>query len=170
MTLCRLLGCLFALLALGIESHAQPLTYYVQNLPFADGGSGTGSFLFDSSSSIYSNVSITTTPGTIRTTGATYIVVCGQDVPACNTVHDNSFVKLLTSTAADQTGLSFLLLQFVPPLSPFGFAETVYVRAAEAGCGDAACNVGVTPDRILVTPGGVVGSSETLVQYLFFGS
>src|SRR5690348_8235107 len=97
---------------------AQPITYYVQGT-YSDGGTFNGSFNYDAAANKYSAVNIVTTPGTVRTAGALYLFVCGQDVATCTGVAPDATGYLnLTSTAADQTGLPAMSLFFTPSLSP----------------------------------------------------
>src|SRR5438270_11682743 len=91
-------------MVLAASAAAAPILYSVSGT-FTDGGTVTGSFAYDAATNTYSNVSITTTTGSVRT-GATYHFVCGQDVPTCTGVAPSAFGYLnLTTNAANQTGL-----------------------------------------------------------------
>ena len=62
----------FALIALcAINAAAKPVTWYLQGVTFLDGGTGSGSFVYDADTNLpfgtYSNISITTTAGTTMT-------------------------------------------------------------------------------------------------------
>jgi hypothetical protein len=185
-----LIVCVFAFL-LTFSATAQPLTWFLQGVTFGDGGTASGSFNFDpdagtpcrtgaSPCGLFSNVQIRTTTGSSRT-GATYTFVCGQDVPTCTGVSPNSTQVLnLTTTSANQTGLPAFALFFtgvsgVPPqgLTDFGGSIDISNSSAsvgtglEASCADAACSAPAAPSR--ATTAGTVGSSETLLQYFFFG-
>lgn len=61
-------GVLFFLAA---QSHAAPLTWHLQGVTFADGGTASGSFVFDADSTAYSNINMVTTAGS-SLPGATY--------------------------------------------------------------------------------------------------
>ena len=166
----KLAVCLLALVVMAGLATAQPLTYYVQGT-YSDGGTFAGSFNYDASTNRYIAVNIVTTPGTVRTVGATYSFVCGQDVPTCTGVIPGPDGYLnLTSTAADQTGMPAMSLFFPAPLSPApGFGTTGNgLFSLEANCNNAACAAPAAPLRS--TPQGVISSSEPLEQYLFFGS
>jgi hypothetical protein len=183
-TLFRLTLCLLTLILLSSAANASVLTWYLNGVKFDDGGTASGSFNFDPDAGTpcstgatpcgrFSNVSITTTTGSTRT-GATYTFVCGQDVPTCIGVSpDSAGVLTLTSTAANQTGMPAFALFFTggggPPqgLTDFGGTIDVTNNGLEASCVDAACSAPTPPTRVTVA--GVVGSSETLEQYFFFG-
>jgi hypothetical protein len=177
---------------LTVSAKAEPLTWYLSGVTFDDGGTATGGFNFDpdagtpcrtgaSPCGMFSNVDIKTTTGGTRT-GATYMFVCGQDVPTCTGVSpDSTAVLNLTTSAANQTGLPAFALFFtgvggVPPAGLTDFGGTIDVSNSsssvgaglEASCSDAACSAPAPPQRATVA--GVVGSSETLLQYFFFGS
>lgn len=153
-----------------VLANAQPITYYVQGT-FSDGGTFNGSFSYNADSNTYSAVNIVTTPGTVRTTGATYQFVCGQDVPTCNGVSPDATGYLnLTSAATNQTGLPAMSLFFGTPLSPPSlFASTDgALFSLEANCSNSTCSAPAGPTRS--TGSGTTASSETLLQYMFFGS
>jgi hypothetical protein len=178
---------LLVLLLLTTAANAQPLTWFLDGVKFDDGGTARGSFNFDPDAGTpcstgaspcgrFSNVHITTTTGSTRT-GATYSFVCGTDVPTCTGLSPDSTQRLdLTTTAANQTGLPGFALFFTngggPPAGLTDFGGSIDVSSANAGggvegtCADAACSIPTAPVRVTVA--GVVGSSETLFQYLFF--
>lgn len=54
--------------------HADPISWTLENLAFTDGGTATGSFIFDADTNAYSSVDITTSPGT-SFAGASYTVI-----------------------------------------------------------------------------------------------
>src|SRR5207302_8534322 len=113
---------------------------------YGDGGTASGTFTFDPVTGLYTNVNITTTPGTVRTTGATYRFVCGQDVPTCTGVTPSAFGYLnLTSTAADQTGMPAMALFFTPALGTTGGPYSAF--SLEANCSNAACAAPAGPTR-----------------------
>jgi hypothetical protein len=153
---------------------AGPITYNLIGVTFNDGGTASGSFTFDADAGIpcsgggpvcgvYSNIDIVTTTGS-SVTGATYTFACGQDVPSCTGVPPNSTeVLLLTSNAADQTGLQGFALFFTgvgvaPPggLSDAGGGFDVSNSSSSVGAGsealcvDAACSGATTPARSTV--------------------
>jgi len=184
--------CIVGLIFLASGVSAEPLTWYLSGVQFDDGGTASGGFNFDPDAGtpcstgetpcgLYSGVLIVTTTGAALS-GATYKFVCGTDVPTCTGLTpDSTEVLNLTTTAGDQTGMPALALFFtgvgaLPPAGLTDFGGTIDVSDSslsvgagqEASCSDAICSTPAPPSRITVT--GVVGSSETLEQYLFFGS
>jgi len=180
---------LLALFLLTTAANAEVLTWFLDGVKFDDGGTARGSFNFDPDAGTpcstgaspcgrFSNVNITTTTGSMRT-GATYRFVCGTDVPTCTGLSPDSTAKLdFTTTAADQTGMPGFALFFTggggPPAGLTDFGGSIDISNSspavgagqEATCLDAACTTPTAPLRVTVA--GVVGSSETLFQVLFF--
>jgi len=129
--------------ALSVAAFAAPVQYIVSGT-YSDSGKMGGSFVFDPVTGVYSNVSITTSAGTVRG-GQTYTFVCGTNVPTCTGVVPNSSGALtLTSTAGDQTGLPALSLFFTPALTATG---TFVLFSLEANCNNAACAAPAGPTR-----------------------
>jgi hypothetical protein len=181
---------LLVLFLLTTAANAEALTWFLDGVKFDDGGTARGSFNFDPDAGTpcstgaspcgrFSNVNITTTTGSSRT-GATYKFVCGTDVPTCTGISPDSTAKLdLTTTVADQTGMPAFALFFTgvsgtPPAGLTDFGGSIDISSSspnvgagqEAYCADAACSAPTAPLRVTVA--GVVGSSETLFQFLFF--
>lgn len=154
----RLSLCLLALVLLTGGANAAALTWYLNGVQFDDGGTANGSFNFDPDAGtpcstgalpcgVFSDVNITTTDGLTRS-GATYQLVCGQDVLTCTGVSPNSTQTLnLTTTAADQTGMPGFALFFTgvgggPPdgLTDFGGTIDLSNSSSSAGAGqEASC-------------------------------
>ena len=132
---------------LAVSGYAQPLTWYVQGT-FNDGGTFNGSFNYDADANAYSDANITTTAGTVLA-GAHYTVAAPSGF-------------LLTSTAADQTGLLAIGIGVIAS----GFGGTSIAEANEGVCINAACSV-VQVERFTANFG-TAASSETLGQYFFF--
>jgi hypothetical protein len=178
--------------ALGLLSAAAlafPVRYNV-NVTFNDGGTATGSFTFDADAGtpcstgsspcgVYSNVNITTTAGTIRTTGATYTLVCGTNVATCTGVSpDSTEVLFLATNTANETGLPALALFFTAPgpLPPAGLSDAATTAdlsntsagvGQEANCANAACSTPTAPSRLTVSGSASVssGSIPTLSEW-----
>lgn len=171
----RIMLSLVAIAFLAASAHAQNSLTYTVSGTFPDGGTFSGSFDYDSVTNRYSNVNIVTTPGSVRTTGATYRYVCGQDVPTCTGVAPDATGYLnLTTTMGDQTGNPAMALFFGVPLDNFGKGDfgvgqgspTRDLFAQEATCSNAACTNPASPARI--TTGGRISSSPTLLMFFFF--
>lgn len=152
---------------------AQPTVYYLSGFIFSDGGTASGSFTYDPVTNRYTNVNITTTPGTVRTTGATYTLVCGQDVPTCTGVAPGPAGYLnLTTNAADQTGLPAMSIFFPLPLSSLSLdflgLPIRSVFALEANCSGASCAAPAGPSRS--TSSGVLTTAEPSMLMLWWFS
>jgi hypothetical protein len=128
----------------------------LQGVTFTDGGTASGSFVYDVSTNTYSNINIATTAGSILT-GATYQFV---NVHTSNA----SGVGFLTSAALDQTGDSGLALFFSSPLNGSGGTATIRAISGEGTCGNPTC-VTFTPLRNVNA--GNVSAPEPL-SMLFF--
>jgi hypothetical protein len=124
---------LLALIALAVGAKASVLTWSVSGT-FVDGGAFGGSFSYDASMNIYSDIDITTSPGS-SFIGAHYSFLgsAGGFAPK------PSEMQALTSNAVNQGGLPALHLGFTPPLSDFG--GTVASSWYDEGiCFNAACS------------------------------
>jgi hypothetical protein len=151
--------CAFVLLSTG-SANAYPITYTLVGVQLSDGGTASGSFVFDPATGLYSAVNITTTTGTARI-GATYNYVCGQDVPGCTGVAPSSIQALyLTTTAANQTGLPGLTIFFTGvgatnglgtgPSFDISNSSLAVGAILEGTCFDAACSAPTPPTRTSV--------------------
>jgi len=152
-----------------------PIAYSLVGVQFNDGGTASGSFIFDPATGLYSNVNITTTDGSART-GVTYAYVCGQDVLSCTGVAANSTALLnLTTTDANQTGKPGLALFFtgvggtqgLGTASQFDISNSSLNVGAgqEAACKDAACSQPTDPSRVTVA-GMVVEIVSNRIKYV----
>ena len=148
----------FAAMAIFIVSvgvSAVPVVRTLNNVTFNDGGTATGSFSFDAATNTFSNVSIATTNGSART-GANYAFVSNGVAPS------SSGALVVTTSAANQTGLPGLALFFAPPLSASGGGANV--SGQEGNCADAGCT-GPTPPQRSIAAGTVsaVGAAPALI-------
>jgi hypothetical protein len=206
LTAFRFASCWLALALFINTADAAILTYYLNNVTFSDGGTASGSFNFDPDAGTpcstgaspcgqFSDVSITTTPGSVITTGSHYTWVCGNGdaspgyVPGCTGVSPDSTSLLVLTTSAALTGTPGFSLFFtgvgaVPPAGlSFDFntfsgtidiSDTSLADGAglEDDCVDAVCSAPTPPTRTTFTPtnlsGSTIASSETLLQYFFF--
>ena len=141
-----------------ISAFAVPVLWTLTGVAFNDGGTASGSFIFDATTNTYSSVNITTTTGSTRT-GAAYSVT--------NTSISSSTAALyVTSAAANQTGLPALFLPFTSALTNAGgsvnirLGQSASFDGSESNCGDAACSGPAVPER-LMTSGSVTGAVVT---------
>ena len=167
-------ACLFAL-AVGLTTAAQaaPVLWTLNNVTLDDGGTATGSFIFDADTGTpcstgsspcgtFYDVNVMTTMGT-SLPGASYNSVCGTDDTSCTGVTpDSTEVLFLTSTAADQTGNTAIAFFFTAPgpVPPAGLtdaggvvdvSDTVAGSVNEGTCGDAGCSMPTSPSRASLT-------------------
>ena len=173
MTACRLAVFMLAVLFMTTAS-GFPTAYSLVGVQFNDGGSASGTFIYDPATNLYSSVNIVTTNGGARS-GATYKFVCGQDVATCTGVAPNSTQMLnLTTAAANQTGAPGLALFFTGVGGTQGLGtgtqfdisnSSANVGAGqEAACADAACSQPADPSRVTVA-GSVVAIISNQVKY-----
>jgi len=131
---------------------AAPVLYTLTGVTFGDGGTASGSFVYDSATNTYSSINITTTAGTVRTSGATYHFIAGNPNPPSSSFSLN----LTTAFANNQTGLPGLALLFGTALGAAGTSSLV--GSQEANCSDAVCSTPVAPMRF-TTAGNVTGQA-----------
>jgi len=174
-----MITCRWAVLVLAVclvaTASGYPIAYSLVGVQFNDGGTASGSFIFDPDTGLYSNVNITTTDGSARS-GATYTYVCGQDVASCTGVAPNSTELLnLTTTDADQTGKPGLALFFTGVGSTQGLGTATQFDISnsspsvgagqEAACKDAACSQPTDPSRVTIA-GFVVAIVSNQIKYV----
>jgi hypothetical protein len=138
-----------AAIVLTASANATPVTYCLSGAVFNDGATASGCFTYDAVTNTYTNVNITTTtnPAGPPRTGAIYTVVSNGFPP-----NPGGFL-MVTSTAANQTGLPGFALFFVPDLGTPGVSsfDLVAGGSQEADCGDAACSFPAGVMRFLVS-------------------
>jgi len=136
------------------DTASNPVTWYLNQVKFEDGGTASGSFVFDAPAGEYSNLNMTTTTGSIRT-GASYaILITGLLQDASN------LVAATGSPTANYTGRSALGFSFASPLTAAG--GTIAIQpynypvslSVENACTDAQC-LNVSPPIRKITSGWV---------------
>jgi hypothetical protein len=144
-----LLGALSA-----VSAFSSPVTWTLGGVTFDDGGTASGSFVYDANTGLYSSINITTTTGTTRT-GVTYHF-------GSTSVAGPTFNLNLTVGSGDLTGTPALFLVFTNPLTNAGGTDSLVVGSApslessESACSDTVCFGPSAPSR-QVTAGSVVG-------------
>ena len=63
---------IFTVLATAADAAASPILWTLKQVGFDDGGTASGSFVFDAETSVYSLIDVTTTAGSAMASGATY--------------------------------------------------------------------------------------------------
>jgi hypothetical protein len=116
---------------------ATPITWYLSGVHFDDGGTASGSFIFDQDTATYSAINITTTLGN-PFVGAHYLApLTAGSGPA--------FLEALTAASGDFTGTPMLQLWYSTGLTNAG--GTVVLSAPNSGefqCVDSGC-INVSP-------------------------
>ncbi|HEY3348398.1 MAG TPA: hypothetical protein VGM13_01315 [Thermoanaerobaculia bacterium] len=149
---------LLALFVLGLTSaaSANPVIWTLNGVTFTDGGTASGSFVYNADTNTYSSVNITTTAGSVIVTGATLLYV----VPAFSS---SGGVLTAASNAADLTGARAFALNFGTALTNNG--GTVTLLGQEASCANATCSGPAAPSRN-TNAGSVSGTSAFAVPAL----
>lgn len=104
-----------AVLALGVVSpaYASPVQWTLQNVTFSDGGTASGSFVFDADTNIYSAISVTTTAGSVLEGRSFAALITDVGTTA-------SQVGIAPVPSATVAGLPVLLLKFSTALTNDG--------------------------------------------------
>ena len=150
---------LYLLLCMVSALGATPLHWQLNGVTFNDGGKAFGGFDYDSNTATYSNINITTTPGTILQ-GAYYSVAA----PYANRTASTTFngVSGLPVVAGSTLGLS---LSFAAPLTSAGGTLSFAGSAVESTCASPTCD-SFTPQRT-VAAGTVLAISSSAPKRWF---
>jgi hypothetical protein len=138
---------LAAVLFLAASASAGPLTWVV-NGQFDDGGTISGSFVYDADTGQYSSVDVITTPGSTRS-GADYLLY-----PCCTYLAD--FLVFVTTTG-DLTGTPVLTAYLLSSMTNAGgtinlaTAGSGFEWYSEESCLDVFCTDGTGAQRYVVS-------------------
>jgi N-acetylneuraminic acid mutarotase len=135
---------------LATSAAAAPLLWTLSGVTFSDGGTASGSFVFNPATNTYSDINITTTTGSVRT-GAVYHFRLSA-APSVSTL-----IVAVTASGGDLTGTPVLALQF-PGAGLTNTGGTVTPLGAESVCADSGCSNGTLPQRN-ISGGSVVGTT-----------
>jgi hypothetical protein len=103
---------------------AEPLTWYLQDVRFSDGGSASGSFDYDPESNTYSNVAVTTTAGSgIAGASYGYGMLIAEFTPSATSVN-------FTVSAQAAVQNHELMLAFDSPLTAAGGSVAIATGAS----------------------------------------
>jgi len=146
---------LFVLFCMPSIASADGVPWVLAGVTFDDGGTASGSFVYDAVTNTYSAINVTTTAGATLA-GATYTSL--SDI-----VGSSSTGFLFgPNNSSDLTGASFLMWLFDAPLTNSGGIVQVSLPppsdSIEALCGDPGCSDSAASFRI-VTGGEVVGTA-----------
>jgi hypothetical protein len=147
---------ILGLLAVGLiwgplVAQGAPVTWQLENVQFNDGGTATGSFVFDADLNSFSGISITTSENGVF--GASYGIPTG--------VGNSTFFDTVVSLpAGGQWRLYFLLS--APMTNAGGVISLVAPRSYEGICADNVCDFFSTFRTIL--SGSIVGSVASVPE------
>jgi len=151
----KLIG--FALLAnfsFAFAAHAVPVTWFLQDVAFNDGGVATGSFVFDADTATFSDINVTTTSGSILT-GETYDSV----LPV--SPGNSSFLSFANSAGVgDFTGFDAIAIALSGTMTNAGGLLAINIAgfASESRCVDSDCFAVANPFRSITS--GFITTSE----------
>jgi hypothetical protein len=114
--------------------------WQLDGVTFSDGGKAFGGFDFDASTGVYSNINITTTPGSVLQ-GSYYNSVA----PYANSA-GNSFFNGVSTVPVIATSTFALALGFSPALTAAGGTVSIAGSPQESICANSTCST-VTPQR-----------------------
>jgi hypothetical protein len=140
---------------------ADGVTWDLMNVTLSGGGTASGSFVYDSTTGILSDVDIATTAGT-SFAGATYLAA-NPSVVAFGSYLGPTFFQMtfVPNPSLSGVGTPILVLYSVPggfPNSPAGTEITLAGNSGEYTCGNSACSALGSPIRFL--SGDVVAAAE----------
>jgi hypothetical protein len=115
------------------SAQAIPVVWTLQDVAFDDGGTATGSYVYDADSNAYSDINVTSTAGTAYT-GESYTYVTGPR-------YAETFLLTPYSPSSDLTGETTLVIFLADSMTNVG--GTVQIRGGgEAICGSSNCSGG----------------------------
>jgi hypothetical protein len=117
------------------SSIAVPLTWTLNGAVFDDGGSASGSFVYDSPTNTYSAINISTTSGSAFG-GASY----HDPHPAGGSSNSGNLSTVPDASAGGLTGLPTLLLGYASGLTNVGGTVMLGGGSAESTCSNASCS------------------------------
>jgi hypothetical protein len=130
------------------QAWAAGILWTLQGVQFDDGGTASGSFVYDPKTNTFSDINITTTAGTTRGAAAYGFI---------HPVSDSNFAAFLTQDiSSDQTGLPAL---GIVPFGGFQSLSPQGVNGTEADCGNATCDLAVFNGR-QITAGTLVPTAS----------
>jgi hypothetical protein len=136
---------------------ASPIQWTLTDVLFEDGGTASGSFIYDADTNAFSAIAINTSGGTLAPPATYTAVIFGTAGDAA----------LVPAAGPDLTGASLLQLVFQFPLTNAGglvfLVDPFFPTASsfEGGCLNAACT-SVDFGRLMVD-GGIIGTPASVV-------
>lgn len=132
-------------------AHAAALHWQLNGVTFSDGGKAFGGFDFDASTGTYSNIKITTTPGSVVAQGSYY----SSAAPSGNSTSSLNGLSTVPVFAGSTMALA---LAFSPTLSAAGGTVSIAGAATESICANSTCS-STTLQRTMT--GGTVSAIST---------
>ena len=141
---------------LALSAQAMPVTWTLVDVTLSDGGTASGSFVFDAATLEYSDVAVNTTPGTIRP-GDAYNDDLPRTVPSARTITfwtPNSLPRFVMIFGEDLTDAGGTVLIAPGLLSSFEY---------DCSTPDADCFQIIPDSRRFVTGGSVTATAPPVV-------
>lgn len=139
---------LFMLFMVTANANAAFINWTLDGVTFDDGGTATGSFMFDADASVYNNISITTSGGT---TGVSNTFQFVSEYPLTYTPANYSqyliaseldHLSSLPGSVTDNSGLLYLI--FSTPLTNAGGTVPISAYSPTSPSQEAECNASVS--------------------------
>ncbi len=158
-------------LAAPMAAAADPVTWTLSGVTFPDGGTASGSFVYDEDTNLYSAVNVITTSGTTRLTGANYV----NNVTNANPPSNASNLTMITASGY-APGAPYFVLTTSPKTDTGG--TLAITGGFEGTCNAVPCFfAGPGASRnpsgsITTTPGGGAAAVPTLSEWamILFGT
>lgn len=155
-------ACLVALAS--SPARATPLTWTLQNTTFTDGGTASGSFVYDATTNAYSGINISVSAH------GTYPASVFQfpDLNFSGLLMSSTALGAFDSNAADLTGADVLGLSFTNPLTGSGGTDPLVLTfgySGESRCTNAGCSN--NNNYVSLNSGNVVASTAPEPATLF---
>lgn len=158
----NLLSAIFVLSLAASTGSAAAMHWELNGVIFSDGGRAFGGFDYDPIAGTYSNIDITTTPGSVTASGSYYSSASPYpNSTAAGYFNGVSSVPVFTGTTAA------IALTFSPPLSASGGTVNIVPFAAESLCANSQCG-SIAPQRTITT-GTVTATSTSTPKRWYFG-
>lgn len=148
----QVLRCGLLLSLAACAANADAVHWQLNGVVFSDGGRAFGGFDYDASTGTYSNINMTTTPGSVSS-GSFY----ASAAPYVNSTAATYFNGVSTAPVVSGSTAA-LALGFSPKLSAAGGTVSIIAFAAESLCSDAGCDL-VVPQRTITA--GTVSAIST---------
>lgn len=156
-------GLLFSLMS--VCACANQITWTLEGVTFTDGGTASGSFVFDANLDAYSSINIVTTNGSVFT-GSDYTFPDPANAPFTGP----SELFMVTSNAANLTGTPFLDFIWTSNLTNAGGTDG-FSTSGESSCTSPTCS-SIDQTNVRLINGGSITSATVPepASFLLLGS